>query len=581
MIDKQQRLAELASENYDTTFYQHENSTSYIGMIDSWARNFMYYASRCFGDYCNRINNDLVEYKKTLEADKLFLESEICHCNKQKAYYEKKIAEAKEKSSQLQKCYRVFSIRSELVLASHEFKIIENKINNGCHTAGDIKRRFEIENLVREYELAIAEQKRLYREYKAADVEHRTAVDDFKKSNYHRSDIAKLERRLVNVNNALAYDCSIVINDLSGLCDDFCKKMNSQFAVGQLASYVTANINHATNRRLNTTDYVDSEKEQVVLNFSQLMEGYSLASFCFLKQTMIPINSVPKKKYDRLDFSFDKFMTNFLFNISLQIRGCVWQSLKNVFFNRNKTQLVIDGKEEFDIVPSDICSSSGGYKTANYRLLNEDCFDQFVDMRKEFMEKKDDIVNSMYVFFACSDKVKKNSIFLQDSEYTKSLFGNAFTEVLNRVGGEIHDNAFIGSKLRSMIVDGFGGLSGNRGDMKVIMNVFRDVIRLYAIDYVWGLNPSKDIYSELKRGVFEKMKKENKIKWSDLEFKIPSQMAKELLRDRVLETEKDDEEKDAGSAVVNQRVDFLLDNKHNPDSSSGKYNQNVWTKRNF
>lgn len=578
MIDKQQRAAELASENYDTSFYRHNDSTSYIGMVDSWARSFMYYASSCFREYCNRIENDLEIYKEKLTADKVFLTGEIAHCTDGMSRHSKLIKDLKEKSRGAQKKYRQFSIEPSLVLSSHEYKIIENKINTGRQTADDIRRRIELRGDVAKYENMLEHQKLLYRGYKDADVEYRLAVEDFRKSSCHRCDIIKLEKQLANVDNALTYDCGITIIGLSGLCDDFCEKMNDQSAVRQLASYVTATINHATNRRLNTVDYMDSEKEQLILNFSQAMKGYSLSNFCFMKQTMLPINHDGRTSYGRSEFRFDKFMTNFLFNLSLQIRGCVWQSLKSIFSDRLKTQLVPEGKEEFDITPKDICTAGGGYKTANYRLLDDSCFETFIDMRSELLEKKPAIVNSMYDFFIHSDSVKKDSIFLLDESYTKNLLGDAFSNVVNKLSGELRVHSVIGSRLRSMIIDSLGGLPNNASDIRVMINIFRDVMSLYVIDYVWNLNPSKVFYGDIKRGVLSNMKKENKIRWSELEFKKPSELALELLRDHCDEL-KDDDDKDAGTSAINQRVDFLLNNKTSPDSSSGKYNQNVYTRR--
>ena len=346
--------------------------------------------------------------------------------------------------------------------------------------------------------------------------------------------------------------------------------------------------NDATNGSFRYMGGKDSEfsfstMEDILNDFINRMEKHDFG-INFAKNSILDYNfdikSVEKVKINFEDISFKKMSSAIFTSFYMDLRGEFLKSL-NEFSEKYK------GK--YKSLDETVGDSEGGRTMTYEDVLSENNLDTSVKVKIE-NDRVDDSTKKLYdrikntlkakkgellvfILKVFRQKMDRKSVFYQPTERIKKVIEEAIVEMLDNIEEELSNNRYVNPRLKDMIIDSIGGFQ-NRRQETLVVNVIRSVVKYFMLkEMIENLektfNNGEDIddatdmllvyLKKIKHKTVTEIKTASK---KEDEFEKPSEVAEKLIKKKA-------------SALTENKVDFLIENKKQIDKDKSKSNRNI------
>lgn len=434
----------------------------------------------------------------------------------------------------------------------------------------------------------LEEHKEAIKEWKEKERVKEKFVEYYENTPYTKRNYNKIEKTLNYYKNIRDYNYKIVFDDARKIKVGFENYLKSEQCVVEFVKMLKKICNDATNGSFRYMGGKDSEfsfstMEDILNDFINRMEKHDFG-INFAKNSILDYNfdikSVEKVKINFEDISFKKMSSAIFTSFYMDLRGEFLKSL-NEFSEKYK------GK--YKSLDETVGDSEGGRTMTYGDVLSENNLDTSVKVKIE-NDRVDDSTKKLYdrikntlkakkgellvfILKVFRQKMDRKSVFYQPSERIKKVIEEAIVEMLDNIEEELSNNRYVNPRLKDMIIDSIGGFQ-NRRQETLVVNVIRSVVKYFMLkEMIENLektfNNGEDIddatdmllvyLKKIKHKTVTEIKTASK---KEDEFEKPSEVAEKLIKKKA-------------SALTENKVDFLIENKKQIDKDKSKSNRNI------
>ena len=398
----------------------------------------------------------------------------------------------------------------------------------------------------------------------------------------------QIEKKLISYQNIRDYNYKIIFDDARKIKVGFSNYLESEQCIGEFVALLKSIFNSATNGSFKYIGGKDSEfsvstMEDILNDFINRMEKHNLG-INFAKNSILDykfdIKNVEKVEVNFDNISFKKMASSIFTTFYMDLKGEFLKSL-----NRFSSEI----KGKFKSIEETIGDSEGGRNITYGDMISENNIDTS-DKVKIQNDSTDDSTKKLYESIKNSLKAKKGeillfiikifrkkldekSVFYNPTKTIKKILEDAIVEMLDNIEEELKNNRYVNPRMKDIIIDAVGGFQ-NKKQETIIVNTIRSSVKYFMLNEMIenlekSVNKGEEIndatdmlinyLKTIKKKTVVEIKTANK---KDEQFEKPSDMAQKLIMKK-------------SSAMTQNKVDFLLEDKKIIDKDKSKSNQNI------
>lgn len=588
--------AEMNAVNSNRIAYR-ESGSDYLDMVRSWSETFLHELSKEWIAYMESVTT---KSKESIESNDMLIEEQKAKAEFIKRKMEEEAKEERDLflvKKQKEDQYRKSIIPPQLFKTEIQYQeLVDNiaELSQKPDTDPEILKKMNedknsLEKKHEEYMFKFDQREVAKKELTEAEENYKQYKKQYDRSVYTQTNLNVALQRLSVYEKIKEINHKVVFDDAEKLKNEFYRGLNSENSITQLTKKVVSSLNIAAQGNLFGGEFSQSDLILYVSYFIREMDKYNLKDFNFVKQAILKYNEDTSKdniiviKFD--DIPFQRFLSNIINNISRQLIGASYKALSRTTSERDNTfslnETVDDGEggktKKLDMLNEDQVSPSGE------RITDNNVIDP--TSKKFFKEIKDHLNESSVkerIFKMILDlfekKLPPRALFHKPSDTLKRQLKNSLGKMFDSIGEELMRDNYVHPRLKNIIIDSVGGTEETiilNKEVSIIVGAIKYEFIKYMIDRIEKSIKNNDGFSSKKTDqLLDALKLTNKKTYNKLQsesrvaknqetvdgFIKPDEMAKKLVE---------------SSFQVENKVDFLLNDKKEVDKDQAKYNQSI------